>query len=225
MITDDLSDATWLTHVQSDGSNIGGQPPLHYSVLPIPGKHHALLLSTAGNTGKATDYPAFLAYPSKPRPMLSTSGKLSFAFNYAVNGDLSGMNVGETDSLLVYAGWKYDASAQFHQQLGFQIVNARGDWVTVGFNPGPMVANVERKVVFDYFFDLNARLTSVLAITCDGVRFPVPVQFLKVPASDTSQGGKVTPWLGGAYPQFQLGSMPSGAPWAMAVSKTKYLWQ
>jgi len=226
----DIQAQAALTHTQADGSDIGGVPPASYGFKYVPGNHQTLLLWTSGSTdvtGKG--YPAWMWYTATPRPILPNTGNLKLSFQYAAGGNLAGMNVAETDTILVIDGWKYNGSGQFNQSLGFQIVNAAGQWVTVGFNPGPMQVNVKRQIIWEYAFDTVGRTMSVIAITCAFkgyplTRFPVLASQQKIPAIDTSEGGKMTPWKDGTYLQIQMGSMGNGLPWTLAVKQMKNIW-
>ncbi len=204
-----------LTHVQSDRSNIGGVDPLKYGFEAVAGRKKKLILYTSG--AKTPGYPAWMWYPSTPRPILPNTGHLSFHMKYAVAGNLGGLNVVETDTILVFGGFKYNASGQWNQASGFQIVDARGDWVDIGFNPGPLTADMKRAIRWEYFFDFTNHTTSMVAVTCDGVRWPVSPSAQKITAQPSN-------WTTGAYAQIQMGSMPSGTPWSLKVGKMEYIW-
>src|ERR1700733_11113999 len=155
MFTDNFSDAVWLTHVQSDGSQIGGCDPLKYGVQPIPGKRLSLLLSTEGSSDpKGAEYPAFMAYPSIPRAIPPNTGNVSQSFKFTVGGNLAGMNVLETDLLLVIGGWKFNGSCQFVQGKGYEIVDADGEWQSANVNPiGKLSANLKYEAEITYVFN------------------------------------------------------------------------
>jgi hypothetical protein len=196
---------------------IGGVAPVSYSMNIVPGKRQSLLLTTGGSTGKPTDYPAAMWSPLTPRPILTNSGILSLEIEYLAGGNLAGCNVIETDTLIVQGGYKYNGSGQFNLASGFQIVNEAGLWVTVP-NANPLLlANTRRTVKWTYLINTNAKTLSVVTIECDGETYDVPTGLQNVPAQSST-------WLTGVYSQVQLGSMPNGLPWALAVREMQLAW-
>ncbi len=202
------------THVQSDGSQIGGVDPAKYSYQTIPGKRQALLLSTEGTTVPGS-YPAFMWYPAVPRPILPNTGNLELRMKYMLGGNLSGCNVIETDTILVMNGLKFNGSLQYNQSQGFQVVNAGGEWVNAKISIGPLVANRQYDVRVSY--QVGASTISVMRITLDGVRCSVPAALQNLPATPCD-------WTPGAYLQVQLGSTPSAEPWGLKLKKAEYVW-
>lgn len=208
------------SHVQSDGSNIGGVDPSHYGPFMIPGVEQELLLYTVGNTGNpSTDYPAWMWYPTSPRLVIPTTPvNLALSFDYTITGNLSGFNVIETDTRMSFGGKDYNASAQFNQTTNqFQVVNSSDVWVNFGFSPGVMVANVKRRVKFEYIFDTVGHTVNVAAITCNGTR---------VTGSLTNPATVLTPspWPTGLYLQLQLGSNPSAQQWQIRFANIQFEW-
>jgi hypothetical protein len=198
-----------LSHTQADGSNIGGVPPASYGLQLVPGKHRSLLMWTQGNTGKPTDYPAWMAYPATPRPILPNTGKLRVEMEYALGGNLAGLNAVETDVLIVMNGLKFNRSFQYVQGIGFEIADVNGNWLPTGINPGSLVANKRYSVAFDNVFD--AKTSSTTSFERDGVVYFVPVSLQMVPAKPTN-------WKpDGVYVQMQMSSLPNGLPWSLKL--------
>jgi hypothetical protein len=225
MFIDDLSDATWLTHVQSDGSQIGGIDPLRYGVQAIPSKHLSLLLWTSGTTDpKVEQYPAFMAYPAVPRLVPQNTGNVSLDFHFMLGGSLADFNGLETDLLPVIDGWKYPGSLIYLQQGGFEINNATGNWISSGVDLGALSVNQKYRTTVTYQLDTVNHLLSVVSIALNNVPFPEKPVLQKVAATDTSQGGKVAPWKDGAYVQLQTSSDPLGEPWCVNIWKPKLRW-
>jgi hypothetical protein len=197
---------------------IGGCPPLEYGAQVIPGKHQSLFLWTEGTTNPA-EYPAVMWNPASPRPILPNSGNVSQSFKYAVGGNLAGMNVLETDLILVIAGYKYNGSCQFQQGQGYQVVDSSGDWVPTGINPiGKLTPNLPYSTEVSYAFDLLNHTLSVTTIAVNGVPFPVNSSTpQKVPA-------QMSTWLPGAYSQIQLGSVPSAQGWSAKLKDLTLNW-
>ncbi len=213
MIVDDLLQALpGKSHVQSDGSQIGGVDPAKYGWEIVPGKRQALLLTTEGPT-EAGGYPAWMWYPATPRPILGDSSKLELRMTYVLGGDLRGSNVIETDTRLNGA---WNGSVQYNQVSGFQVTDATGAWLDTGISYGPLAVNTEYDVRIAYDFDLPNKLTSVTAIGI-GRMLPVPARLQKVPWVGTA-------WSTGLYLQIQLGSMPSAQPWSLKIKRARYVW-
>lgn len=219
MIIDELDPNTvWATHTQADGSNIGGVPPQAFSIAPLPGTRPDWLLSTVGNSGKVGDYPAWMAYPKVPRQRLGSRLKLSFYLT--MGGILAGMNVIETDIILVSSGYKYNGSAQYNLSRGFQIADAHGSWVDTGIAPPPYApaVNVRHYFELNYTFDYLNNLLSVTSIGIDsGLPFPVPAVLQNIPAQPST-------WLPGVYLQLQMGSTPSAQAWQARFKKIRLSW-
>lgn len=202
--------AAFKSHVQSDGSNIGGVDPKAYGgVVMLDGDD--LLLWTEGNTGKPTDYPAWMWYPAQLRPILPNSGKVRMSFEATVSGNLGSVNVRETDLIIVDQGWKYNMSAQQLRDGDWEIADKNGNWVKVGFNPGPIRNGLPSRIAIDYAIDTQAHTCSVVEINQDDSTFGVVPSLQKVSAQPST-------WQEGAYVQLQLGSMPSALPWQLRVS-------
>lgn len=230
MLIDEFDDTTiWATHTQADGSDIGGVPPAAYGYQLIPSRKRAarwLLWSDGTTDTTGEQYPAWMLYPKTPRPILPNTGNLNVYFDFVLGGGkLAGMNVLETDTLLVVDGWKYNGSVQYNQSSGgFQIANAAGAWETVGIYFGELDPSVKYRTQIFYEFDLTARTISVKAISLNDDVEEVPSALQNVAASDTSEGGKVSPWLTGAYWQLQMGSLPNAAPWSVRIKRIRNEW-
>ena len=205
------------THVQSDGSNIGGFDPSKYGYELIPGLQ-SLLMWTEGSA-KSGEYPAWMWYPASVRPIIKNSTKLRMRGKFTVGGDLTGMNVRETDMLLVFAGYKYNGSLQFNKTSGyFQIADANGSWHDVGAQQPELVADEEHDLAIEYAFDFTQRTISPLVITDNYATVVVPAAQQNVLAQPCN-------WTPGVYVQLQMGSLPSAQKWTMAVSDLQLEWE
>lgn len=193
-------------HVPSDGSGIGGVDPLNFGSHLSVGTNTdgGLLMYTAGNGGPSTEYPAWMWYPDSPRPILPNTGKLSLSYALSLYG--SAYNAIETDTILVIGGKKFNLSGQNQAQEGFQIANAAGAWMNVGFDPVSLLDGGEHAVTFSYEFSEDA--SSVVSIQVDETLYAVPEFLQNVPAEEST-------WETGAYVQLQMSSVPT-APWWMA---------
>jgi hypothetical protein len=222
MITDrNIHTVAFKTHTQSDGSMIGGISPASYSALTIPGPDHALLLSTSGNTDpQGKQYPAWMWYPAAVRPVLPNTGNCSATWRSCVSGNLSAINVNETDVIFVINKMKYNGSVQRQATQGYMIANSAGGWVPTGFKVGQFVADQERVMQATYLIDTVGKTISVTEVS-DGVAFLVPSTLQKVPATAFPAGQE---WPDGAYVQAQQGSMPSGLAWLWLISDIELSW-
>lgn len=211
----DLTKA-WPSHVQSDGSNIGGVDPAIYSCLPIPGKKPALLLATSGNSKPPSGYPAVEWY-QHPLPIPQNTGNLQFIFDLTVDSNtLTAANVIETDTLIITNGHKFNLSGQRHVASGqIDVADANGHWADTGIRAGALVPNVKIRIVWTYTYDPVKMVCSVVSYACNGVVYPVPANLQNVPASAST-------WSVGVMPQFQMGSLPAGNPWSEKISGVKY---
>lgn len=210
----------FITHVQSDGTNIGGIDPKEYGITMIPGKKQAALLRTSGNTDPAgKKYPAWL-WSLHGRPMLTTSGRFQMRYKFMLGGDLTGANVFETDTILIAQCAdgqvrKFNLSLQRHIASGQVDI---GNWTDTGIRMVPLIADEEVDVEIDYAYDLTKNLCSVLRYI-DNLSGSHPVTTsLNMPAT-------VSTWSKGAIPQIQLGSLPSAQAWQAKVWDLEYVWQ
>jgi hypothetical protein len=227
MITDkSIQSVPFKTHVQSDGSMIGGISPASYNALTVPGPDHALLLSTSGNTDpQGKQYPAWMWYPAAVRPVLPNTGNCSATWRSCVSGNLSAINVNETDVIFVITGadgkkFKYNGSVQRQASQGYMVADKNGNWLPTGVNPGPFVADQQRVMQASYLIDTVGHTISVAQIV-DGTVFAIPASLQKVPASAFPAGQE---WPDGAYVQAQQGSMPSGLAWLWLISDIELSW-
>ncbi|HMG85593.1 MAG TPA: hypothetical protein VK574_07610 [Terracidiphilus sp.] len=209
----------FISHVQSDGSQIGGIDPLDYGATPIPGMPRALLLRTSGNSDKTgKQYPAWL-WSTAPRPILPNTGRFQMSYDFRIGGNLQGANVFETDTILIAVcadgvKRKFNLSLQRHIATGQIDI---GNWTDTTLRAGALSQNTKHKVVIYYSFDLTKNVCSVLAYSCDGIPQSVPANLQNMPATQST-------WAVGAIPQVQLGSLPNGLPWQVKLSKLRYRW-
>jgi hypothetical protein len=200
----------YITHVNSDGSNIGGVDPLSYQVTTIPGSKSKLLLSTAGNSDKTgKGYPAFL-WSLKPRPILPNSGTFSMSYSFMLGGDLTGANVFETDTIFILNKTKYNLSLQRHIKSGQIDI---GNWTDTTLRFAPLVVNKKYKIILNYVFNITT--CAVVSYSEDGV-----VSVIK----NGTQAAIPSNWSTGAIPQIQLGSVPSAQAWNVKIWDLEYRW-
>lgn len=201
------------THVQSDGSDIGGWDPAKYGYEIVPGSQ-SLLMWTEGST-KAGTYPAWMWYPGSPRPILAGPTSLRMSAEFMLGGDLTGLNVRETDVEVVYGGRKYNGSLQFNQSKRlFQIADDTGNWLDVGTVQPRLLTDVPYRLTVDYSFDILAHTMRVGAITQNGVLI----------ATTFVQAAQPCTWTEGVYVQLQMGSLPSAQKWTMLTSGLQLEW-
>jgi len=207
-----------IIHVQSDGSNIGGVDPAHYSYQIVPDTvNQGLLLNTAGTTQQGK-YPAWL-WGAHPRPIKSTSGKFSLSYSAIFGGDLRGMNVFETDTILISQcadgkRRKFNLSLQRHATTGQIDI---GNWTNTKIMTGPIQRETNYNVRIDYSWNAVKNICSVVTYELNSVRYEIPLALQNMPATDTN-------WSIGALPQIQLGSLPSAQAWNVKISKLDYWW-
>ncbi len=212
------ADPTGRTHVQSDGSSIGGVDPASYSAKSVIGKKNALLLSTSGTT-QLGKYPAFMWYCA-PRAVPPNTGRLTMKYKFKVRGGLVGINVFETDTILILkcadgVVRKFNLSLQRHAANGQIDI---GNWTDSGIRMTPLALNFTYKISVAYSFDVVKNVCSVLsyADNVSGAK-AVPAALQNMPATPSN-------WAVGAIPQVQLGSLPSAQPWQVKIWDHQYIW-
>lgn len=207
------------THVQSDGSNIGGCDPASYGFVSLPGPDGGVYMHSQGTT-KPGGYPAWMLYPTQLRPVLPNTGNLEFSFDLIVDeANSTAANVRETDVILVTGGYKYNFSGQQNITEGgmIQIADSKGNWVDTGIKLGILSPNVRHSLSWKYSFDTTKHTGSVVSFALDGVGYSIPTSLQNIPAS-------VCNWTEGAYPQFQMGSLPAGVYWSTILSDVVLTW-
>lgn len=222
MISDlDLQTLPSSSHVQSDGSGIGGVDPVDYgSHLCVGiGNHHELLMYSKGNSQPNANppaFPAWMLYPTTPRMILPNTGNLSLSYEFSLAGSL--FNAFETDTILVTGEKKYNLSGQYLSGTGFEIANEAGDWIPVGFNPiAKLLDSGKHRVKFTYAFNSATGKSSVTSIQMDAAIFQVPLTLQNVPAQPSD-------WLAGAYLQLQMSSVPAAPYWMARIRDVKFEW-
>jgi hypothetical protein len=206
------------SHVQSDGSDIGGVDPASYGSYIVPGKRPSLLMWTEGTT-KAGAYPAWLLHPATARPILPNTGNLAFEFDLTIDSSTpAAANVIETDTVLVVGGFKYNLSGQRKIEGELMVGAGAAGWAVVpAVTLSALVPNQRHKIVWTYSFNETKRTCSVISYAIDGLVFPVPVALQNVAAVACS-------WPEGVYAQFQMGTLPAGNFWSQVIGDVKYRW-
>jgi hypothetical protein len=207
-----------ILHVQSDGSNIGGVDPAHYGYQIVPDSAaRSLLLYTAGNTQQGK-YPAF-EWGAHPRPIKTTSGRFSMSYSAIFGGNIAGMNVFETDTILIAncsdgKRRKFNLSLQRHAATGQIDI---GDWTNTKLMTGAIKVWTNYDVRIDYSWNAIKNICSVLTYELNGMRYEIPESLQNMAATESN-------WAVGALPQIQLGSVPAANPWNVKISNLQYLW-
>lgn len=207
-----------IIHVQSDGSNIGGVDPAKYGYQIVPDAvNQGLLLYTSGTTQQGK-YPA-MEWSAHPRPIKSTSGNFSMSYSAVFGGDLRGMNVFETDTILISQcadgkRRKFNLSLQRHVSTGQIDID---NWTNTKVLTGPLELEKNYDVRIDYAWNSIKNICSVLAYECNGVKYDIPTALHNMAATESN-------WAIGAIPQIQLGSLPSAQPWNVKITKLEYWW-
>lgn len=228
MQIDYLDAATiFSSHVQSDGSEIGGVDPLSYGVQPCPGSKAGWLFWTEGNSAPPSSYPSVLFYPAASvglgktpllRPILANTGNLALCFDETVGGNRSSANVDESDILIVYGGKKYNLSLQCHAANGeIDVGSGPAGWATTNLLTGAMTPNAKHQTRIQYAFNFTAGTCGVVSYTRDSLKWSVP-------ANLQNQPGIASTWETGVYLQLQMGSLPSALPWSMRVKNIRLEW-
>lgn len=209
-----------LSHVQSDGSEIGGVDPENYS-SEVRGS--SLFMYTAG--AKTPGYPAWMWYPAEPLPLQQSASKLALDIEFILGGNIEAVNAIETDIIIIAPNTtgvmqKLNRSAQFVQGSGFQVAKEDGTWESIGVNPGPLKAYSTYRFVYMHELSMSANsispsTSSTSSVCCNGVKSLVPAALQQVPSQKTD-------WSpAGVYVQIQQSSLPSAEAWTLKIKKLK----
>lgn len=209
----------WKTHVQTDGSNIGGVPPRSYGMILSPPKSPNGLLFFTNGSSVAGGYADWEAYIS--RPLQTNTGILQLDFDLTVDkNSTTAAQAIETDTILCINGWNYDFSMQLNYAEGgkVQIDKAGGGWVDVGGGPGKLTPDVPHHYSLVYEFDITKQTGSVVAIQIDGVFYIPGASLRNLPAQNKK-------WADGAILQIQQDLSPKGSgSFSMLLENVKYTW-
>jgi hypothetical protein len=192
------------------GLNIAPAAPAAYSIVPVPSKMAAWLLSTIGSSDPAKKaYPGVLFCPGAngvaiPRPILPNTGNLTMGFDLWIDqATLTAGNSIETDVLIVQNGLKFAMPAQRLTNGQLQV----GGWTNVGSPLGALTPYNRYRIAWTYSFSLTAKTCSILFYECNGAFTAIESTFPATPCD----------WAEGAYMQFQMGSLPAGLPWNIRI--------
>jgi len=200
--------------VQSDGSQIGGTDPAQYGCYVVPGAEPALLLYTSGTTVKGGAWPAAEWY-LPPQPVQLNTGHFSLEYQLLVGAAMqTAGNVFETDTILIYQGYKYNLSLQRHTTDGRIDI---GNWTDTGLRLKALQPNTAYDVVIAYEFDTTKHTCSVLSYAVGDETSIIPARLRGMAATKTT-------WAEGALPQVQMGSLPAGDPWSVLLKNVKFRW-
>lgn len=213
----------WKSHVQTDGSDIGGVPPESYATLLSPaGSPTGRLFYAQGSTVKG-GYADVEFYTS--RPVLPNSGRLQLTYTLTVdqNSTVFAQSI-ETDSIICIPDdkgviWNYDGSLMIDVSKGGQVNvdKAGGGWVPTGIVLGSIMPDVPHEVVVSYLIDTTNKVLSVIGYQFDSKFYAVTTAGQKLPAVAKE-------WAEGVLFQVQLGLTAAAGWFSIILDHANYDW-
>jgi hypothetical protein len=188
----------WKSHVQSDGSNVGGYDPAVYSIdQTFPPSCRFFLQGTK----KQGAYPTVDWYIN--RPIQANTGNLQLNFGITPNTNLANMALFETDLKLSIGGYTYNFSLQVLTGTWvLEISNQAGNWVSTGFKVPPFLPGVLTPYELAYRFNETTKLYSLPTAVINGELFEIPASLGNLTAIKTG-------WADGALIQQQRSLTPA----------------
>lgn len=205
------------THVNSDGSQIGGTDPVSSSAVAIPGD--AVLMTISGS--KTLGYASWMAYWQRPVYAGFTGLELCFQATF---DDLASENgqAWETDTILVLPGatlganTKINLSSQLNIALGWQWqIVMGGKWMSV---PGAILGPLDGgKHKFRIGYEFTKTTGMVTSLTVDGKTYFTPPSMQKADVTATN-------WTPYATFQAQQDLNAAAKNYSVIVGKPQYRW-
>lgn len=212
------------THVNSDGSQIGGSDPVSASAVAIPGD--SVLMTIAGSKTPG-GYASWMAYWQRPVYAGFTGLELCFQATF---DDLASENgeAWETDTILVLPGalpgappatapnTKINLSSQLNIALGWQWqIAMSGKWCSV---PGAILGPLDGgKHKFRIGYEFTKTTGAVTSLTVDGKTYWTPPSMQKADVTATN-------WTPFATFQAQQDLTAAAKNYSVIVSKPQYRW-
>lgn len=166
------------------------------------------------------------------RPLMPNTGLLSLEFDILT--DKNALTVLEALEwglkLSLPSGYIYDGSVELnYQQKGLLMVYGVAPnpvWASTGVTPGRLSPNVPHCIRTDYKFDDVKHTMSTLAVTIDGVAYPIPASLQNVSGVVPTDGsGKFAPWPVGVYNQTpQLDVVAAGGQCSVYLRDMANIW-
>jgi hypothetical protein len=207
----------WNSHVQTDGSNIGGVPPLHYGMVRgLAGNPGSTLFYTEGSSVPG-GYADCEFYTS--RPVMPNTGNLSLTVQFAVDENHAvNAQALELDTILCLGGYNYNGSLQINnaEEGMVQIAKADGGWVDTGFKVD-VAPNKAHVLVVLYGFDSGKKVSSVVSVGFDGDYYPISPTLQNIPAQQKN-------WSDGAIFQVQLDLNKLAGNFSVRMDDAHYDW-
>lgn len=147
-------------------------------------------------------------------------GNFHLSFRLMTDADtLSAGRCLEFDSIVTLDRLKYNMSSQFNFNTGqFQISESTGQqWVNTGLVISRFIPYQWYPMTYDYWFDSSAKRYSILAMTLDGTRYPIPSNLQRLAPIETD-------WADVISLQVQLDLDTQGGQFGIVMAGVKYTW-
>jgi hypothetical protein len=160
----------WGSHVQSDGSDVGGWDPAVYTIDQTFPPSCRFFLQGTKKQGSLPTVDWYIA-----RPVQANTGNLQLNFSLTPNTNLLNNYLFETDCKLSIDEYTYNFSLQvLVGSWKLEISNQKGDWVDTGFTVPPFVPGVATQYELVYRFNTTTKLYSILTASIGGQAFEIP---------------------------------------------------
>jgi hypothetical protein len=165
-------------------------------------------------TNQGVGYVDMMAATHRPLMPVFFPNQVYYDFVFDLVMDPNALTQGQVLESEVSYCWQDTAGASWYCNNSLQ-VNIEAGWMVQAFTPSDVwkdtgivlpkfVPNATTPVKISYLIDMQNKVYSTLAITVNGVRYPLPTAFQKIAA--TQRPG----WAAGVYVQFQIGLASKG---------------
>jgi hypothetical protein len=188
----------FITHVNSDGSDIGGSTPKHYAALQGKAPDTSTLFVVSGSKQdngtqySVAEWAAEIKLPELQQPA-PVQGNLFLSAAVTFDGNLFAF---ELDSIITFKDknnkvWKFvGGSAQLNFDEGghFQINNKEWDWIDTDITIGIPLAGTPNTLKIGYALntDLEIPVISIVSFEFNGKLFPVPANLWLLSGEETN---------------------------------------
>jgi hypothetical protein len=172
-----------ITHVNKDGSQIGGSTPKHYTALQGTAPDTSTLFVISGNTGdNAGEYAVAEWGVEAALPAGVETFFLSYEVSFDVNVLEGRLQAFETDTIVTWEDeegqvWMFEGgSLQINIEEGWhvQINNAGWEWIDTGIDLAWPVPDKQYAVKIGYALNTAAKTIAIVSYEFAGVAHSIP---------------------------------------------------
>lgn len=212
-------------------AGIGGPvpyvPPTTYTVVPASDTGTPEMVITIAGVG----YTDMMAATHRPlvTPFDPSNIYYSKYFNMQTDANIGQAQVIEAEARYYFTdshgqGWTANNCVQFNQVNPKGMVQAYASptnvWANTGIVLPNFLPNTRYSIRLNYLVDTVGKTSSILSLEFNGVTYPFPSMFQKVPMV------QMTPaWTPGIYDQFQLGLNAAGGGFSIGIDHDNIEWR